>query len=140
MTTEAHLSPAQPVSRRAPAVGQSASARYLAGLLVLAAAYYGTAKIGQTLRYTGSVSAIWPPAGLGIAALYLGGLRWWPGVFLGELAVNGELLGTLPLGSLIGQQAGNMAEIVVGALLLHRLIGRRAALDRADQVGGMLAA
>src|SRR5829696_8168770 len=26
------------------------------------------AKVGQTLRYTASVAAIWPPAGLGIAA------------------------------------------------------------------------
>src|SRR5262245_65873587 len=56
---------------------------YIAGVLVLAAAYYGAAKLGQTLRYTASVSAIWPPAGLGIAALYLWGLRWWPGIFLG---------------------------------------------------------
>ena len=46
----------------------------------------------------------------------------------------------LPLGSLLGQQTGNMAEMIVGALLLGRLIGPRAALDRADQVGGMLAA
>jgi signal transduction histidine kinase len=112
-------------------------------LLVLAGAYYGAAKMGQTVRYTASVTATWPPAGLGIAALYLWGLRWWPGVFLGELAVNGELLDhdtAIPLGSLIGQQAGNMAEIAVGALLLRRMIGPRATLDRADQVGRMLAA
>jgi signal transduction histidine kinase len=143
MTTQAYRYPARRLLRRAVTVAQSPSARYAAGLLALAAAYYGSAKIGQTLRYTASVTAIWPPAGVGIAALYLWGLRWWPGVFLGELAVNGELLvndTTIPLGSLIGQQAGNMAEILVGALLLRRLIGRRAALDRAEQVGGMVAA
>ena len=115
----------------------------MAGVLALAAAYYGAAKLGQTLRYTASVSAIWPPAGLGIAALYLWGLRWWPGIFVGELIVNGELLldhTSLPLGSLAGQQAGNMAEIIVGAVLLRELIGRRAALDRVEQVGGMLLA
>ena len=33
-----------------------------------------------------------------------------------------------------------MAEIVVGAMLLRRLIGPRAALDRVEQVGGMLVA
>ena len=89
------------------------------------------------------MSAIWPPAGLGIAALYLWGLRWWPGVLLGELVVNGELLlddSTFPIGSLLGQQAGNMAELVVGALLLRRLIGPNAAMDRIEQVGGMLVA
>jgi integral membrane sensor domain MASE1 len=78
MTTHAHLSPGQPLFRRAAAVAQSPAARYAAGVLVLAAAYYGSAKIGQTLRYTASVAAIWPPAGVGIAALYLWGLRWWP--------------------------------------------------------------
>jgi signal transduction histidine kinase len=109
----------------------------------LAVAYYGAAKLGQSLRYTASVSAIWPPAGVGIAALYLWGLRWWPGVFLAELVVNGELLvgeHALPLGSLLGQQAGNMAEVVVGAVLLRRLIGPRATLDRAERVGGLLVA
>jgi signal transduction histidine kinase len=109
-------------------------------VLALAAAYYGAAKLGQTLRYTASVSAIWPPAGVGIAALYLWGLRWWPGILVAELVINAELLDSLPVGSLIGQQTGNMIEIVVGAALLRRLIGPRARLDRADQVGGMLVA
>jgi signal transduction histidine kinase len=111
--------------------------------VLLAAAYYGAAKVGQTLRYTASVSAIWPPAGLGIAALYLWGLRWWPGVLLGEIVVNGQLLlddSTFPVGSLLGQQTGNMAEIIVGAVLLRRLIGPNAAMDRVEQVGGMLVA
>jgi signal transduction histidine kinase len=110
---------------------------------MLGAAYYGAAKVGQTLRYTASVSAIWPPAGLGIATLYLWGLRWWPGVLLGELVINGELLlhdGSFPVGSLLGQQTGNMAEIFVGAMLLRRLIGSGAALDRVEQVGGMFVA
>jgi signal transduction histidine kinase len=112
-------------------------------VVLLGAAYYGAAKVGQTLRYTASVSAIWPPAGLGIAALYLWGLRWWPGVLLGELIVNAELLlddSTFPIGSVLGQQTGNMAEIIVGALLLRRLIGPNAAMDRVEQVGGMLVA
>jgi signal transduction histidine kinase len=112
-------------------------------VVLLAAAYYGAAKIGQTLRHTASVSAIWPPAGLGIAALYLWGIRWWPGVLLGEIVVNGLLLlddSTFPIESLVGQQAGNMAEIIVGALLLRRLIGPNAAMDRVVQVGGMLVA
>ena len=119
------------------------SLRYVGGVVLLAAAYYGAAKLGQTLRYTASVSAIWPPAGLGIAALYLWGLRWWPGVLLGEIIVNAELLlddSTFPIASLVGQQTGNMVEIIVGALLLRRLIGPNAGMDRVQQVGGMLVA
>src|SRR3954447_6042239 len=134
--------PAPPLSvnalDRARVTLSSRAVRFVAGVVALAAAYYGAAKLGQTLRYTASVSAIWPPAGLGIAVLYLWGIRWWPGVLLGELVVNGELFlgdNTFPIGSLLGQQTGNMAEIVVGALLLRRLVGPNAAMDRVEQIG-----
>jgi signal transduction histidine kinase len=143
MSSPPQVSPVEPTLGRSLAATRWPSARYVGGVLALAAAYYGSAKVGQTLRYTASVSAIWPPAGLGIAALYLWGVRWWPGVLIAELIVNAELLFAdhpLPLGSLLGQQAGNMAEVVLGALLLRRLIGPRAALDRAEQVGGVFAA
>jgi signal transduction histidine kinase len=144
ISTQAHLPAIQPALSRPTSRGvRWPSLRYLGGVVLLAAAYYGAAKVGQTLRYTASVSAIWPPVGLGIAALYLWGIRWWPGVLLGEIVVNGELLlggSTFPIGSLVGQQTGNMAEIIVGALLLRRLIGPNAAMDRVEQVGGMIVA
>jgi signal transduction histidine kinase len=117
--------------------------REVAAVALLGCAYFGAANLGQTLRYTASVSAVWPPVGLGIAALYLFGLRWWPGIFLGELLVNGQLLleaAHPPVGSVAGQYVGNMAEVIVGAWLLRRLIGPRAALDSAAQVSGMLLA
>ena len=82
MRIQAQPFPLQPALRRAAFTLRSPVARYVGGVLVLAAAYYGAAKLGQTLRYTASVSAIWPPVGLGIAALYLWGLRWWPGIFI----------------------------------------------------------
>jgi signal transduction histidine kinase len=117
--------------------------RYVRGVVLLAASYYGAAKLGQTLHYTASVSAIWPPVGLGIAALYLWGLGWWPGIFFGECLVNANQFfegSSPPLGSLAGQQLGNIAEVIVGAWLLGRLIGRRAALDRTSQVIGLIVA
>jgi signal transduction histidine kinase len=142
MSTQIEALPDRTPVRR-PRLALGPRARYVAGVLALAGAYYGAAKAGQSLRYTGSVSALWPPAGVGIAALYLWGLRWWPGVFLGDLVVNLQLLighDSLPLGSLVGQQLGNMVEIIVGALLLRRLIGLRAELDRTEQVIGMFGA
>jgi signal transduction histidine kinase len=143
MSTEAQLATSQPVLEPGVAVMRSRALRRIGGVVLLALAYYGAAKLGQTLRYTASVSAIWPPAGLGMAALYLWGFRWWPGVFLGELFINAELLlddSGIPFWSIVGQQAGNMLEILLGALLLRRLLGPRAALDRADQIAGMLVA
>lgn len=111
--------------------------------VALGIAYFGAAKLGQTLRYTASVSAIWPPVGLGMGALYLWGLRLWPGIFLGELLVNGQLLlekTSLPIGSVLGQQLGNMAEVILGAWLLSRLLGPRAKLETAAEVGKLIVA
>jgi signal transduction histidine kinase len=143
MEAEAQLAPPRPVWKTGREVLRSPAVRYVGAILALALAYYGTAKLAQSLRYTASVSAIWPPAGLGIAALYLWGLRLWPGIFIGELVINTELLmgdHGLPFWSVVGQQTGNMLEIIVGAVLLRRLIGAKAALDRADQIIGMLVA
>ena len=112
MSTQIQALPDRAAMRRL-SVTLRPRARYITGILALALAYYGAAKAGQALSYTGSVSAIWPPAGLGIAVLYLWGLRWWPGVFLGDLVVNLELLqghDALPLSSLVGQQFGNMTD------------------------------
>ena len=139
--TPAEVSVSQPPARWAVGASlRSQRARYVAKILLLAVAYYGAAKAGQSLRYTASVSAVWPPAGIGIAALYLWGPSLWPGVFLAELAVNGELLHSLPVGSLVGQQAGNMAEVIVGAVILRQLIGPRATFGRSEHVSGMILA
>jgi signal transduction histidine kinase len=143
MSTQVQLPPVPLMPRATVTSVRRQVAIYVGGAMVLAVAYYAAAKVGQSLRYTASVAAMWPPAGVGIAALYLFGLRWWPGVFLGDLVVNTEQHfadPAIPLGSLLGQQTGNMAEIVLGAVLLTRLIGCRAALDRVDQVVGMLVA
>ena len=57
-----------------------------------AAAYYARARIGLELAYPhagtstyGSLTAFWPPVGLGIAALVLYGPRLWPAIVIGDL-------------------------------------------------------
>ena len=95
--------------------------RYLLGVAGLAAAYYGAAKIGYALEFAGPVAAIlWLPVGVAIAFLSLGGLRFWPGVLIGDLLANDYT--TLPLGSALGQTFGNMLEVLVAALLIRRLL------------------
>ena len=78
MEAKVQLAPERPVVRTVRGLLRPDTARYVGAVLALALAYYGTAKLAQSLRYTASVSAVWPPAGLGIAALYLWGLRLWP--------------------------------------------------------------
>jgi integral membrane sensor domain MASE1 len=75
-------------------------------------------------------STVWLPAGAGIAFLYLGGLRFWPGVLIGDLLVNDY--STLPVGTALAQTIGNVLECVVAALLLHRLVRTRSPLDTLD--------
>jgi signal transduction histidine kinase len=91
---------------------------------------------------TGGVGAFWPATGVGIAVLYLGGLRWWPAILLGDLV--GTLLdlpGTRqPLGIALADTAGHVARAVVAVIILQRLVGRRAAMDRLAHVGAVFVA
>ncbi len=97
--------------------------RSLVAAAALAAVYYGSAKIGYQLEFTGPVAAIvWLPVGIGIAFLYLGGLQLWPGVVIGDLLANNY--SALPIGSALGQTVGNTLEVVVGALLIRRIARR----------------
>jgi signal transduction histidine kinase len=111
-------------------------ARYLAGVALFAGGYYLAARVGYALQFTGSIAAIWPPVGLAVGVLYLGGLRWWPGVVIGDLLSSEGG----PLATELVITTANLAEAVVATLLLWRLIGRRARLDRLDQIGRMLIA
>jgi signal transduction histidine kinase len=106
-------------------------------VLLIAGGYYIAAKGGQALLLTGPAGAFWPATGVGIAVLYLGGWRWWPGVLLGDLLTR-EF--TLPLWAVLAETAGNMARAIVAVVILQRLVGRRAAMDRLEQVGAVFVA
>lgn len=52
-------------------------------------AYYFSAQFGHLLAVPpGNVSAFWPPSGVALAAVLLGGLRVCPGIWIGALAAN----------------------------------------------------
>jgi PAS domain S-box-containing protein len=105
---------------------------YIASVCLLAALYYAAAKIGLRLAYLhGAVTALWPPVGVGIAALVLYGPRLWPGIVIGDLFAGDY---STPLGTVIGQTVGNTLEVLVAALLLLRLVGARPALERVREV------
>src|SRR3954452_3105056 len=112
--------------------------RYPLGVAVLAAAYYGAAQFGYALDLSGPVASIvWLPVGVAIAFLYLGGLRYWPGVLIGDVLANDY--STLPVGSALGQTCGNMLEVLVAAILLERLC-RRSPLASVRSLGYLLVA
>jgi signal transduction histidine kinase len=117
----------------------SASWRYPAALALLVGLYYGSAQLGYALKFTGAVAAIvWLPVGVGIAFLYLGGIRFWPGVVVGDLLANNYT--TLPVGSALGQSAGNVLEVMVAVVLLRRLVPDGAALGSIRRLTSLLVA
>jgi signal transduction histidine kinase len=112
---------------------------YPLAVLALAGAYYGAAELVFWLEVGGPVAAVvWLPAGVGIAVLYLGGNRLWPGVLIGDLLANDY--GALPLGTALGQTCGNLAEILIAATLLRRVARQTPLLGSIGGLMGMLAA
>jgi anti-anti-sigma factor len=108
-------------------------AGYLLQIVALTAAYTVSGKLGLKLAFESkSVTAIWPPTGIALAALVLGGLRLWPGVALGALLTN---LGTgISALTLAGIVSGNTLEALVGAFLLVRVVRFRPSLQRLRDV------
>jgi PAS domain S-box-containing protein len=78
------------------------------------------------------VSSAWPPSGIALAALLLGGLRYWPGISLGAFLVN-VTVGIAPLAA-TGIAVGNTLEAVIGAWLLITLAEFRPSLGRLRDV------
>jgi len=65
----------------------------------------------------GVVSIIWPPSGLAVAAMLIGGRRYWPGVFAGALL--GNLMSGTPLWLSACIAGGNTLEALAAAALLN---------------------
>ena len=83
----------------------------------MALVYFGAAKLGLALAFaTPSVTAVWPPTGIALAALVLGGRGLWPGVAAGAFLAN--VTTDVPLYTTIGITAGNTLEALIGATLL----------------------
>jgi signal transduction histidine kinase len=135
------LPAARPATRRG-SLSSALSVRYAATVVVIAAGYYAFTALGKALLLTGPAGAFWPSAGLGIAVLYLGGLRWWAAVLLGDL---GSLLADViqlgvPPGTALAEAAGDLARTFVAVVILRQLVGPRIAMDRLQQVGAVLVA
>lgn len=91
-------------------------------MAAVAVAYFVLAKLGlQLASINPSASPIWPPTGLALAAVLLGGVRMWPAIYIGAFAANATTAGTLETSALIA--LGNTLEGVVGGFLLQRWSG-----------------
>src|SRR5439155_13907205 len=107
--------------------------RTLLAAAALAGIYFVAGTLGLRLAYVHeSATAVWPPSGIAIAALLLGGYALAAGVFVGAFLVN--LLNPNTYGAVglcLGIGVGNLLEALLGAWLVTRFAGGRRFIDRA---------
>lgn len=95
----------------------------------LALGYLALGKLGLAMALPpGYVSALWPAAGLALAAAWLwGGARVWPGVLLGSFITNSTVGGAFaPSWVGLGIAAGSSLQAALGGAWLRRLDPARA--------------
>jgi PAS domain S-box-containing protein len=110
----------------------------VAFLVGLAALYFGAAKLGLSMAFTAEqVSAVWPPAGIALAAVLLYGYRVWPAIWLGALSAN--VTSHEPVMTASAIAVGNTLEALVGAWLFRRIAGSETTLDQLKHVVGFVA-
>lgn len=125
-------------SRLSPHLDRRRLVRLGIEILVVAALYWGGAWLGLRLAFSNrNVTAVWPPTGIAVVALFLLGPRVWPGVFLGALL--GNITNAAPFGTAVGIAVGNTLAPVLATYLLKG-VGFRATLDRVVDVAGIVAA
>jgi diguanylate cyclase (GGDEF)-like protein len=100
---------------------------------LLAVIYLVTARLGLQLAYLNpSATPVWPPTGIALGALLVGGSGLWPAIFLGAFLANLATTGLVT--SSVGIAVGNTAEAVVGAYLVDRFANGRDAMLRPQDI------
>ncbi|PYP49185.1 MAG: sensor histidine kinase, partial [Gemmatimonadetes bacterium] len=101
--------------------------KYVGKVAAIAVLYVLAARGGLQLdAVSGFATLVWPPTGIALAALLLGGYWLWPGIFLGALVVN--VWTGAPVIVAMGIATGNTLEALAGSYALRRLPGFRLSL------------
>ena len=106
---------------------------------LLGVAYFALARAGLEFAGTAlgpSVTPVWPASGFALGALIVGGLRLWPGVWLGAAAA--AVSAGAPLAAIVGMATGNTVELVLTVALLRWWFGFRGEFERPHQVVGFI--
>jgi integral membrane sensor domain MASE1 len=108
-------------------------ARMLATLAAIAVVYFLAGRLGlHFARVNASVTAIWPAAGIAVAALLVVGVRAWPAVAIGAFFTN--LVTPTAIGPSLAIAAGNTLEYVAAAALTMRFARGRFAFERGADI------
>jgi PAS domain S-box-containing protein len=111
----------------------------IAAALGVGVVYFLAGKLGLAFAVVHTnATAVWPPAGIALAAVLLLGRGIWPAIFASAFLVNISTAGSVL--SSLGIAAGNTLEALVAAILVERFAGGAAAFDRAEDVFKFVAA
>jgi PAS domain S-box-containing protein len=117
---------------------QGRAGRFAAALGV-GVVYFLAGKLGLAFAVVhANATAVWPPAGIALAAVLLLGRGIWPAIFAGAFFVNLSTAGSVL--SSLGIAAGNTLEALVGAALVELFASGAAAFERAQDVFKFVAA
>ena len=112
---------------------RSQTLRRLGLLLAIAAAYFVAGRLGLRFAVVNpNATAVWPPAGIALAALLLAGYEVWPAIMAGAFLVHLSTTGSVPIAVAIA--AGNTLEGLLGAYLVNRFARGRRVMDRARDI------
>jgi integral membrane sensor domain MASE1 len=105
----------------------------LAIVTILVVVYFLAGKLGLRLAFANpSATAVWPPAGIALAAFLVIGYWVWPGILLGAFLTNFATAGSVATSITIA--VGNTLEGMLGACLVNRFAGGRRAFDRTQDL------
>lgn len=110
--------------------------KYLFRIVALAGSYYlfGKLALSHVMVSGWDVAVVWPPSGIALAVLVVGGLRLWPGLAFGTALLS---WGFAPLPQIMISVLGVTLEAVLGAYLLKRVLGFRNSLGRLYDVAAL---
>src|SRR5580704_5452097 len=109
------------------------SNKNLIATFALAAIYFVSGKLGLRVAFVHpSSTAVWPPAGIVLAAFLILGYRIWPGVFLGAFLVNMTTVGTI--WTSLGIATGNTLEGLIGAYLVIRFANGKKCFENTPDI------
>jgi integral membrane sensor domain MASE1 len=106
--------------------------RFVGALTSVTLAYVLSGRVGLEFAHVNaSTSAVWPAAGIAVAALLILGLRVWPALLLGSFLTNLFVSEAVPAAAIA---AGNTSEYVLAALLATRFARGVHAFDRGSRI------
>ena len=105
-------------------------------VVMLTALYFLGGLLGKKMAVlSGSISLVWPPSGIALAAILLFGYRFWPGIALGAFLfsfIDGVPFGFFTFGTAVGNTIG----AIVCVFLLKRFVDFDNAMERTRDGAG----